>query len=77
MTLMILYNGSSLIKFTSEVESMDSASKKDVDYSKAVSDKTHPLPDPDSKFYRKLKNLTSLKNSKITYNKHRKKLSGC
>ncbi len=56
---------------------MDSASKKDVDYSKAVSDKTHPLPDPDSRFYRKLKNLTSLKNSKITYNKHRKKLSGC
>lgn len=68
MALRLSYNGNTLVilrKFTSEVESMDSASKKAVDYSKAVSDKTYPLPDPDSRFYRK-EEFNILKNSKIT-----------
>lgn len=53
---------------------MDKISRKELDYAKAVSAKTHPSPDPDSRFYRKFKPEISLSNSAVTYNKHREKL---
>lgn len=56
---------------------MDRISKKDLDYLKAVSVKTHPSPDADSRFYRKFKSQITLSNPQITYNKHRKGLSDC
>ena len=44
------------------------------DYESSVSEKTHPSPDKDSRFYRKSKPELSLSNPTVTYCKQRKRL---
>lgn len=47
---------------------------KELDYAKAVSSKTHPVPINDTRFYRRFKPELPLSNSTTTYNKHRERL---
>lgn len=44
------------------------------DNSDAISDKTHPSPDKDSRFYRKFKPECTLSNPSTSYRKYRKKI---
>lgn len=51
--------------------------RKELDYANAISTKTHPSPNRDSKFYRKFKPALPLSNPTTTYNKHRQRLIDC
>lgn len=53
---------------------MENAKNRIYDYVSAISEKTHPSPEEDSRFYRKFKPEISLNNPNATYRKHRKKL---
>ncbi len=53
---------------------MDNNRIRELDYINAVSAKTHPSPDEDSRFYRKFKAPLSLTNPAVTYRKHKEKL---
>lgn len=66
-----------MLNTRSGVNKMDKNSRKKFDYMDAVSVKTHPSPDRDSKFYRKFKPELPLSNPTITYNKHRERLLDC
>ena len=44
------------------------------DYDNAISERTHPSPEEDSRFYRKYKPEISLDNPNTTYRKRRVKL---
>lgn len=53
---------------------MDNKNLHEVDYENTVSEKTHPTPDSDSRFYRKAKPELSLSNPTVTYCKQKKRL---
>lgn len=53
---------------------MDDSKIKAIEYANAVSEKTHPLPNEDSRFFDKIKSALPLSNPGVTYRKHSKKL---